>query len=81
MPGTLVHIIEDYYPNYIDALLNSASLVPSANTVLMINRILNAKIADNLRQQLIDTLRRVIENPVCIKLIREQAQSYLGRHT
>ena len=39
MPGTLVHMMEDYYPNYVDSLMESVERTPSTNTVLMVNRI------------------------------------------
>ena len=39
-PGTLVHHVEDYYPNYVDSLIESVHRRTSYNGVLMINRIL-----------------------------------------
>ena len=50
MPGTLVHVMEEYYPNYVDELVASISRNPSTNTVWMANRILNADIDDGLRE-------------------------------
>lgn len=81
MPGTLVHMMEDYYPNYVDELLESIKRMPSTNTVLMVNRILNSDVEDVLRDRLIDCLRAARTHNDSPSLVREEAQRYLDRHT
>lgn len=80
MPGTLVHVMEDYYPNYVSALIESIGRLPSTNTVLMLNRILNSDLDANLRQQLLESLQDATQNKRCSTPIREEALGYLERH-
>ena len=81
MPGTLVHVMEDYFPNYVDALMESVGRMPSVNTVLMINRILNSGDTDaGLRTRLIKSLHDTIDNECCLPEIRDDAQGYIDRH-
>ena len=58
-PGTLVHLTEDYYPNYLPLLLESLKRRPSYNSILMSNRILNSKITDDLRTELLEHLTAI----------------------
>lgn len=81
MPGTLVHVMEDYYPNYVDDLMNSIRRTPSTNTVLMVNRILNSDVDGDLRSRLIECLRDASVHECSSPIIKEQAQGYLERHT
>lgn len=81
MPGTLVHMMEDYYPNYIDSLLESVKRTPSTNTVLMVNRILNSDVDSDLRNRLVECLRDASMNDGGSPLVKEEAQRYLERHT
>ncbi|MFN9246503.1 MAG: hypothetical protein ACK6DS_05445 [Planctomycetota bacterium] len=81
MPGTLVHMMEDHYPNYVDELIESIGRTPSTNTVLMVNRILNSKIDGALRSRLIECLQTAIENENASRLVVEESKSYLERHT
>ena len=81
MPGTLVHVMADYFPNYVEALIESVTRMPSVNTVLMINRILNSGDTDDvLRNRLIRLLRDVLANNQCLPDIRDDASRYLDRH-
>src|SRR5688572_2445555 len=43
-PGTLVHHVEAYYPNYVTALVESVRRISTYNTVLMVHRILNSEL-------------------------------------
>ncbi len=81
MPGTLVHVMEDYFPNYVEALIESVTRIPSVNTILMINRILNSGDTDDvLRKRLIRVLRDTTANDQCLPDIRDDALRYLDRH-
>jgi hypothetical protein len=81
MPGTLVHMMEDHYPNYVDELIESIGRTPATNTVLMVNRILNSGIDDALRCRLIECLQTAIENESASRLVVEESKGYLERHT
>ena len=80
MPGTLVHMMEDYYPNYVESLMESAKRTPSTNTILMVNRILNSDVDGDLRDRLIECLRNASVHKGS-QLVGEEAQRYLDRHT
>jgi hypothetical protein len=79
-PGTLVHHVERYYPNYVDALLESVARKSSFNGVLMINRILNSEIDSDLRARLFSALVRVSEGDNTSAIIREMAAGFVERH-
>ena len=81
IPGTLVHMMEEYYPNYVDELIESVRRVPSTNTVLMVNRILNSNVHGDLRDRLIGCLRAACTHKNASSLVQEEAQGYLERHT
>ena len=81
MPGTLVHMMEDYYPNYVEELIESVRRIPSTNTVLMVNRILNSDVDGELRNRLIECLRAASTDDNASPLVRQEAQRYLDRHT
>ena len=81
MPGTLVHVMEEYYPSYVDELVASISRTPSTNTVWMANRILNADIDDGLRGRLLQCLREAVERNDVSSFVQDEAKRYLERHT
>jgi hypothetical protein len=60
-PGTLVHHMEEFYPNYVDALIESVNRRPSYNGALMVNRILNTDIDPKLRSRLLAVLNGIIQ--------------------
>lgn len=78
-PGTFVHHVEDYYPNYVIALRQSVNRAPSYNGVLMINRILNSKISDAERLDYTSILRSVISNASAPDIVRRMAERFLVR--
>ncbi|MEM6474524.1 MAG: hypothetical protein AAF802_33640, partial [Planctomycetota bacterium] len=80
MPGTLIHMMEDYYPNYVDDLVDSIGRTPSANAVLMVNRILNSDVDSDLHSRLIQCLRGASMNDSGSPLVKEEARRYLDRH-
>ena len=80
-PGTLVHHVEDYYPNYVDALIDSIHRKTSYNGVLMINRILNSDIDDELRRRLCDALLRASNDATAAPHVREMAVRFVQLHS
>jgi hypothetical protein len=60
-PGTLVHHIEEFYPNYVESLIESVNRRPSYNGALMVNRILNSAIDPKLRSRLLAALVGIIK--------------------
>lgn len=80
-PGTLVHLVEECYPNYVEALIESVERRPSFNGTLMINRILNSVIDDSLRSRLIGTLKHVAANPDSVAPhVLEMVLGFIDRH-
>jgi hypothetical protein len=80
-PGTLVHHVEDYYPNYVLALRQSVGRTPSYNGVLMINRILNSKLSDQEQAEYLAVLKSVITNASAPDTVRAMAKGFVARHT
>jgi hypothetical protein len=79
-PGTLVHHVEAYYPNYVLALRQSVSRVPSYNGVLMINRILNSKLSEEERAEYVAVLRSAVSDASASDTVRGMAKRCLARH-
>lgn len=80
-PGTLVHHVEDYYPNYVNLLRESVCRAPSYNGVLMINRILNSNISKAERQEYLAILRSAANNATAPEQVRSIARRFFDRHT
>jgi hypothetical protein len=76
-----VHHTEAFYPNYVDALVQSVQRQPSYNGVLMVHRILNSKVDAGLRRRLLESLRMATTNPFASKHVREMASRFADRHT
>jgi len=77
MPGPLVHFVERFFPKYVDELCVSVERKPTTHTVWMVNRILNAKIAEEMRERLVNLLRAAIDNAAGDETAREQARHFL----
>jgi len=77
VPGPLVHFLERFYPQYLDELCASVARKPTTYTVWMLNRILNAKPPEAIRERLIALLRAVANNPVMDLAVREQSLRFL----
>jgi len=75
-PGPLVHLIENYYPQYVDYLISSMKRKPTANTVWMINRILNSKINADERKNYLQLLLQAQANEQADHYAREQAKHF-----
>lgn len=80
-PGTLVHHVETCYPNYVDALIDSVKEKPSFNGVLMINRILNSKVDDELARRLFDALVLASKDASIPLHVREMAVRFVERQS
>ena len=79
-PGALVHHIEKYYPNYVDALIQSVNRQPTFYGVWMINRILNSSVKSGLRQRLFESIVRASNDPLAAPHVREMARDDVERH-
>ena len=77
VPGPLVHFIEGFYPDYVDQLKSSVVRLPTSYTLWMVNRILNAKIADDLREELCQLLHSVSKNEIVDPDLRKEAREVL----
>lgn len=80
-PGALVHHVEDYYPKYVDALIDSVHRKTSFNGVMMINRILNSDVDDELRRRLFDAVLRASNDDTAPSHVREMAVRYVKYHS
>jgi hypothetical protein len=77
-PGPLVHCIESLgYEQYLSQLVDSVRRKPTYLNVWMVNRILNAGIPDDHRQQLLGLLRSVSTNPAASASVAEVANGFL----
>lgn len=76
-PGTLVHHLEAYYPNYVSALIESAKRKPSCSAALMLNRILNSTISDVQRREISGVLHSISGNINSSNWVREAAKGFI----
>jgi hypothetical protein len=77
-PGTLVHSIESVgISQYESLLIESVRRQPADLNVWMVNRILNAELAAEHRQTLLDLMQSVIRRPKCPPRVAESAQRFL----
>ena len=76
-PGPLVHLVERYYPMYVDELRQSLKRKPTGLTVWMVNRILNAKTMENVRKALMGDLAEVKAHPLATSEVRAEADRFL----
>lgn len=81
-PGTLVHHTEQFYPNYVDALIESVNRTPSFNGALMVNRILNSDVESELRLRLLAVLTGIITNDGQLAASTlEMVRGFIDRHS
>jgi hypothetical protein len=80
-PGTLVHHVEHFYPNYVDSLIGSVDRKPSYNGVLMIHRILNSDVDISLRNRLLPALVRASTSERSTVRVRDLAAEFLKLHS
>jgi hypothetical protein len=79
IPGTLVHLIERYYPSYKAALLESLCRSPSYFGVVMVNRILNSKLSAPERAEYLQALNEVVSNGSAPLVVRKTTERFLVR--
>ena len=80
-PGPLVHLIEKFYPNIIDQLIDSQNKLPTYHTLWMVDRVLNDPNLNNEnRIKLIDCLSDIASNPSVESSIKEEAMESLKTH-
>ncbi|WP_346187863.1 hypothetical protein [Rubritalea halochordaticola] len=76
-PGPLVHLIEKSYPNYVEMLKVSISRKPTALTVWMLNRILNAKLENDMRVALLNLMKVAATHPKADNIAQQEAAEFL----
>jgi hypothetical protein len=76
-PGTLVHLVEHYDPEYRPFLLESVSRTPSFFSTLMINRLLNSDLTDTERNEYVQVLKDVLANSVTPERVRRVSAEFL----
>ena len=80
-PGTLVHYLEAFYPDYVGEMMESLQRQPSYNAVLMTNRILNSPdYPADRKTELMRALQRVVQSSSDDE-IRDLAERYYLRHS
>ncbi|MEI4549480.1 hypothetical protein [Pseudoalteromonas spongiae] len=77
MPGTLVHLVEDFYPSYKSLLLDSLEKAPSLNAILMTNRILNSQLSPHERQEYTSALEAIRDNTNVHSELRKEAKEFI----
>lgn len=76
-PGTLVHLTEHYYPNYLPNLISSIKKKLSYNAIFMINRILNSELPKEKRKELLSLLEAVKNDSSVHSVLREEAENFI----
>ena len=79
--GALVHLIEDFYPSYVEQLKKSLESRPSYNTILMLNRILNSDLDERERIDYINLLKSISLDSKVETQLREEAAHYAESQT
>ena len=78
IPGEVAYFIEDFYPDYLPALIDSVNRTPTLHTVWMLNRCINA--ADN-KNELLSILKKVADDTAVESEIRDSAKSFFDYQT
>lgn len=78
-PGSLVHHVEHFYPNYLAELKDSVRRAPSYNGVLMINRILNSDLSSPERNELMEILAAISAKADAPEEVARMAERFIGR--
>lgn len=74
-PGPLVHALENYRGQYEQLLLASLNRRPTATTIWMLNRLINAA-TGAARQPLIDLLHRLEKHPLADESAQAAAKDF-----
>jgi hypothetical protein len=75
-PGPLVHTLEKL-AGYEDKLVQSLRRRPTALSVWMVNRILNAELSDGGRKSYLALLEAAAEHPDATNTVRDDARNFL----
>ena len=75
-PGPLVHLIEKFYPKYINNLILSLKRNPTFTTIHLLNRILNSKLEQNTRTEYIKILELIANSKTIDLEISNEAKQY-----
>ena len=78
-PGTLVHLLEEFYPRYAERLLCSLRTRPSYSAILLTNRILNSRLSAQKRSKYRSALAEAVAAPDLPKTLRDLANHFLER--
>ena len=75
-PGPLVHLVEKFYPNYVEELKASIARKPTIHTIWMLNRILNSNLSESERTSFLQLLFKAQTNKQADQSAREEAKYY-----
>lgn len=73
MPGSMVHFIERFYPQFVPLLIDSVKRAPSLHTVWMLNRCINGA---SDKSELLSVLEGVINNENADNAVRDNAKEF-----
>jgi hypothetical protein len=77
MPGGLVHLVENYYPNYKQILIRSMQKAPNFSSILMVNRILNSELSEDERNEYTALLIELSNNSGADEALRINAKDFI----
>jgi len=81
MPGALTHFSEKFYRHgYEKLLLESVSRHPTAQTLFMLNRLINGTTDPQTRDVLIGLVKSATNHPLANSMARELAEDYVAHH-
>ena len=75
-PGPLVHLIEKFYPKYIDNLILSLKRSPTFTTIHLLNRILNSELKQDIRTKYMKILELIANSKTINSEISNEAKEY-----
>ncbi|HBI85207.1 MAG TPA: hypothetical protein DDX71_02805 [Ruminococcus sp.] len=77
-PGEIAYFIEDFYPDYLPALIDSVNRTPALHTLWMLNRCVNA--AEH-KEELLSILKKTADDAALEREIRDSAASFYDYQT
>ena len=77
-PGIIVQFIEQFYPEYLHALIDSLRSAPALQTVFMLNRCINA---GDKNGELLSVLKEVAGNKNTLAEVRKFAEDFIEYQT
>ena len=76
-PGTLVHLVEVFYPIYLPQLIDSINKKPSYNAILMVNRLLNSELSNTTRIELMYILKNIASNSAIAPMLQKESREFI----